>query len=335
MRVDIFINPFAGKSKVDSLRAGVSQALFRCDLHFHESQNKESFAEDLKAAIQAGSEALVLCGGDGTLNEALQTLMPYALSQKLQSLPPIGVVSTGTANDFASELRIGKSIDKAARHIIEGDTREVDVLRVRSGEQEKFLLTNGGIGVPADTADSANVLKSWAKKQAFSKKPGLFNHLAQLSVQKIGPMIYELLFGLKLYQWSPQDWEVEIQTQQQTVRTKSSIVLINNQSRLGSGFTTAPFTKNNDGYFNILSLRKDSKLQDLRAVLNVRRGAFPEDHSFSTFETRSARLRAVGKRKLTFFGDGEILFRDVDEVRIDCISPGISVFHANPNSSRH
>ncbi len=322
MRVDVFMNPFAGKTRFEQLEKGIKSSLFRCELFFHQCKNPEDFANKIIQAIDRSAEALIFCGGDGTLNLALQTLVPISL--KGERIPSICVISSGTANDFATELKLSRAIDKAAHAIIEGRTTNVDVLRAESQGCFRYFLTNGGIGVPALAADMANQVKSWAKGR--TGKSNAVSKVLGKSVQAIGPLLYDIMFGLKYFEWSNEDWHIEIDAAQKSMRTQSPVVLINNQTSLGSSFKTAPFTKNNDGYFNILSLEEVSRSSEIRAVLNVRMGSFPEKKSFSTFETKAVTLKARGKKKLTFFADGEVLFRNSEEIKIDCIANRISVY---------
>jgi YegS/Rv2252/BmrU family lipid kinase len=66
---------------------------------------------------------LVCCGGDGTVNEVINALVP------LKKRPMVGFIPAGTVNDFATSLNIPKDIMKAAEVITTATPREFDIGR--------------------------------------------------------------------------------------------------------------------------------------------------------------------------------------------------------------
>ncbi|RKJ60007.1 diacylglycerol kinase, partial [Butyricicoccus sp. 1XD8-22] len=72
-------------------------------------------------AVERGFDIIVAVGGDGTLNEVVAGISPY------EKRPKLGLVPTGTTNDFARAVRIPRKIDEAIDIIVKGDTIPVDV----------------------------------------------------------------------------------------------------------------------------------------------------------------------------------------------------------------
>lgn len=71
---------------------------------------------------QGGNYHTVVCaGGDGTLNEAVSALM------QMERRPALGYIPGGTVNDMAHTLGLSKDPVKAARDIVAGRPRPVDV----------------------------------------------------------------------------------------------------------------------------------------------------------------------------------------------------------------
>ena len=67
---------------------------------------------------------LVVCaGGDGTFNETISGLLAGGHDT------PIGYLPAGSTNDFASSLHLSKNLVEAARDIVEGTPRRLDVGR--------------------------------------------------------------------------------------------------------------------------------------------------------------------------------------------------------------
>ena len=69
-------------------------------------------------------DLVVICGGDGTINYVVNALKSKGLNL------PIGIIPSGTANDFANMLGLSKDAVTAARDILCGVERKVDCGRV-------------------------------------------------------------------------------------------------------------------------------------------------------------------------------------------------------------
>lgn len=68
-----------------------------------------------------GCDMIICSGGDGTLNEVLSGLM------SIDERPPVGYIPSGTTNDFASSLKISKKPLTAAKNILSGTPRSLDL----------------------------------------------------------------------------------------------------------------------------------------------------------------------------------------------------------------
>jgi diacylglycerol kinase family enzyme len=86
-------------------------------------------------AIEAGCEALVAAGGDGTVNALASAVIGSSV--------PLGVLPLGTLNHFAKDVGIPLDLDEAIKVIMAGRTRTVDV-----GEANgRIFLNNASLGV--------------------------------------------------------------------------------------------------------------------------------------------------------------------------------------------
>ena len=66
-------------------------------------------------------DIIVVCGGDGTLNEVITGLMQTGINCKL------GYIPSGTLNEWSSGLNISRSIQRAASDIINGKEISLDI----------------------------------------------------------------------------------------------------------------------------------------------------------------------------------------------------------------
>lgn len=116
------VNPRAGRTRSTA-------PLFDAVAHFCASgylvdlrltQARED-ATRLARELGGKFDAVVCCGGDGTLNETVTGLMD------LPSQPPLGYIPAGSTNDFAASLHLPDQPLEAARVITASGGRPLDV----------------------------------------------------------------------------------------------------------------------------------------------------------------------------------------------------------------
>lgn len=330
MRVSVLINSKAGSVNADLVEAKVREALFRCDLRFCRPQTLPEMCDFLHGERAHNTDYFIICGGDGTINAALQCLMSCN-GADLQNIPPIALVRSGTANDLAHEMGVSIRIDQAVRNILEGTVKKIDVIEVTGDGKKAFMITNGGLGLPAMSAEMANDLRASLQKVSTCPKTAkgfqlLARHGYQM-VKKMGPNIYVMMVMEAIRRWDAKDWNLELEIPGKTVvETSAPIVLVNNQPSIGAHFLPAPFTSNSDGTVNLLLSETKTAQEHMRAALHIRKGKVNRLPHFKSFELKEFRLKSQNpKRSLTFFGDGEILHKDVQEIAVKCLHRGLPV----------
>ena len=118
----MIVNPKAGRSKsrepLFDACAALSQAGYLLSVRV-----TESGADAVRIAEEDGAsfDVVVAVGGDGTLNQVVSGL------DHLEQPPLLGYIAQGSTNDFASTLNISKDPLTAARSIIHGEPRSLDV----------------------------------------------------------------------------------------------------------------------------------------------------------------------------------------------------------------
>jgi YegS/Rv2252/BmrU family lipid kinase len=89
-------------------------------------------------ALEARTELIIIHGGDGTVNEAMQVLVGTST--------PLAVWPGGTSNVLARELDLPGGIELLADMFAAGRTRRVSVGRAG----ERYFLLMAGVGLDAD-----------------------------------------------------------------------------------------------------------------------------------------------------------------------------------------
>ena len=121
-RLLLILNPAAGMRKANRFLVDII-ALFNSNGYVCTvfCTARPGHATDI-ARENAHSFDLVVCiGGDGTMNEVMSGLLDSGVDL------PIGYIPAGSTNDFAASLGLSKDVLTAAKDIIEGTPKRLDV----------------------------------------------------------------------------------------------------------------------------------------------------------------------------------------------------------------
>ena len=111
-------------------------------------------------AIREGSELILAAGGDGTLNEVIQGMA--------HSTVPLGVLPAGTANVLATEIGLGRDLNRAAEIIPKCVTRRIALGRLDYDAGPRYFLSMAGVGFDAQIVYDLNSgLKERLGKAAY------------------------------------------------------------------------------------------------------------------------------------------------------------------------
>ena len=146
----LILNPCSGKKKASHALADVVNVFNRggYDVTVYITAAR---GDATKVVAQRAPEFdLVVCaGGDGTFNETISGLLAGGHDT------PIGYLAAGSTNDFASSLHLSKNLVEAARDIVEGTPRRLDVGRFN--DRYFSYVASFGAFTRASYATSQNV----------------------------------------------------------------------------------------------------------------------------------------------------------------------------------
>ncbi len=149
-RVAVIYNPASGQrsSRRDKDIQHILSVLHENGINAHrmETNAPGSAAMHAREALQLGCDAVLACGGDGTVHEIIQELVGKSIA--------LGVIPMGTANALAQNLRLGRSPAKAIRSLLTAMPAQIPVGRIHfkspMGErQSRFFTVAAGIGADA------------------------------------------------------------------------------------------------------------------------------------------------------------------------------------------
>lgn len=171
-RIHFIVNPISGKGKNKLDSQVISSVLNNNDFHVVIKTTKyaNNAAALTKTSILEGANAIIACGGDGTVNEVA--------SQLVDSPILLGIIRLGSGNGLASHLGISPSINEALEVIKQYNNTKIDVGTVN----EHFFFSNMSLGIGARII---NHYTGFKKRQIVSYLRASFKALLYKSPSQI------------------------------------------------------------------------------------------------------------------------------------------------------
>ena len=159
------------------------------DVEVIESDSKNTAKEIFKNLSYKIFDRLVIAGGDGSFNFAINEIFQYPSLLRKE----IGYIPTGTANILQIETQILKSAKDTSKILITGNTKKIYLTKIN----DQFFFLMAGIGFDGKIVASINSgIKKYFGKIIFILKS--FQHFLFLKNEKM-----EVLFNDKKIQ---ADW---------------------------------------------------------------------------------------------------------------------------------
>ena len=144
----LLYNGQAGASTADSVIAMAVPALASVSEKLELVQTNSP--DELKAAcrtLAVDADALFVAGGDGTIHDAVQAL------SDVTAPPPLGIIPSGTCNDFARTLDIPMDLTLAAEELAAGTIKGIDTASINGHS----FLNFAGIGIITDASTNIDI----------------------------------------------------------------------------------------------------------------------------------------------------------------------------------
>lgn len=135
--IDVIINARSGASDQEAARRLLADvfAANGVEARISLAKSGEEVVKLARRAVSGDAQAVVVGGGDGTINAVASLLVGTTKA--------LGVLPLGTLNHFAKDLRIPLDLEEAARTIIAGRTMRIDVGEVN----DRIFLNNSSLGL--------------------------------------------------------------------------------------------------------------------------------------------------------------------------------------------
>ena len=227
-----------------------------------------------REAVEKGFREVVVSGGDGTVNEALQGLVGSGVR--------VGIWPAGTANVLARQLSLPFDAEGAARTFAAARVRRITLGRAteeETGRSRVFFLM-AGVGLDASIVKRVRPrLKKRVGEAAYWYSG--FGHLAH---------------------WHPDVFTIEAGGES----FEATYAAVGKAPWYGGGLALTPRARLDATEFEVCLINTHSRLRYLYLLSRAVRGGAPEDARAVRY-LRTARLRATGDAYVQ--ADGELIGR--------------------------
>lgn len=267
----IIYNPTAGR---EVFRRELPTVLERCEIAGYETSAHATIgAGDAALAAQRAAEnkfdLIIVAGGDGTINEVIHGLAD------LEYRPKVGIIPAGTTNDFARALSIPLKIHLALGVILNGQSIHLDIGRVND---QHFINIAGGGDLTELTYDVPSGMKAVIGQLAYYMK-GI-----------------EMLPSLKPV-------HTRIEYDDQVFEGKIMLFLVANTNSVAGFEKLAPNASINDGYFDLIILKKTNLAEFLKIATSALRGHHLTDKQIIYAQAKKITVYPEDRMQLNIDGE--------------------------------
>ncbi|MBP3084243.1 diacylglycerol kinase [Mycolicibacterium fortuitum] len=223
-------------------------------------------------ALDGGTDALVVVGGDGVISLALQALARGDV--------PLGIVPAGTGNDHAREYRLPTGDPEAAADVVaDGHTEIVDLGRIEDGAGAvKWFGTVMAAGFDSLVSDRTNRMR-WPHGRMR------YNVAMLAEISKLRLLPFRLTF----------DDGPEI-------KTDLTLAAFGNTRSYGGGMLICPGADHSDGLLDVTMITSASRTRLIRLFPTVFKGTHVDLDEVTTKRARSVHVECPG---INAYADGD------------------------------
>lgn len=291
----LIVNPCSGRAKMHTELLKVVEILSAADyaVTVYPTKCKGDATEYVLKLSPDEYGTIVVCGGDGTLNEVITGIMQAKIDL------PLGYIPSGTLNEWSSGLKISRNIEVAAKDITQNNKIALDIGKFG----DKYFSYTASFGAFTSASYSA----PQSVKNLLGQTAYFFEGIKSLG--SIKPIHLKMTY---------EDGEIEGDYLFGAVSNSLSVGGIVNYSKSG--------VELNDGEFEVLLIKHPDNILKLQPVID---GILKKDFNregFVFFKTKS--LVVESEKSLSWTLDGEFA-ETVGKFKIDNVHNAVTFIVPN------
>jgi len=275
--IRLFLNPTAGRGRAGRRQARILELLQSRDLpiELHQSEAVGDLEKQVRQHVAQGTKNIIVAGGDGSVHEAVNGILRSGNSAAL------GLIPTGTGNDFAKACGIPLNWEHAAQLLADRlaagqHARTIDIGIMN----ERYFANGAGIGLDAKVT-----------------------RIARSCRLPIGDLVYLLaiframLDGLATPRLQISDGDFSWDG-------PATLASISNGPWIGGMFHIAPMAANNDGKLELLIVEPVTRRRILSLLPKLMSGDHVDESEIH--HQNVTRLSVLSSEPIPSHLDGEV-----------------------------
>jgi diacylglycerol kinase (ATP) len=270
MHYALVVNPTSGKRRGEAIAAQAAERLGHAGHVTTRIQGEDAptARDQLKQAIDAGLDGVIVVGGDGALHGVLDHVADSDLA--------FGLIPAGTGNDTARSLGIPvRDVNAAVDLIVAGHVRTIDLARTG----EAYVATVIASGFDSKVNERANAM-TWPR----------------------GNMRYNIAILAELRKFEPLEFTLTLDGR--TIEREAMLVAVGNGPSFGGGIRICEGASLDDGLLDVVVINPVSKGKLIRVFPKLYKGTHITMPEFERHLVREVTLSSPG---IVAYGDGERL----------------------------
>ena len=292
-RICVVVNPHCGQRVGRRVLERVKPIFEEAgvELDIVETEYAGHAREVIQGLDLQGEDAFCAVGGDGTMHEVINGLLTRSDDISL----PIGLIPAGTGNSFLHGFECLDPLE-AARRIVEGKTRPIDVAQVTLGDRVLYAFNIVGWGMVTDILIQSERLR-W-----------------------LGENRYTVASALEVLKGRRRSARLVIEGEESV--DDFVFVLACNTQYTGKGMRMAPYADLSDGLIDLVIVREATRRQMLRLLPKVFDGGHVHSPLVEYVQTKEFSL--IPDIDETVNVDGELM--DRSPVHVVMMPQALQVF---------
>jgi len=296
------INPNSGNGNAGLIWRDIRRHLNSYGIKFDFSKTKEpNHATSITLdAVSEGFRSIICVGGDGTLNEVVNGILTQ--SEILSSEINLGMIPTGTGNDWCRSHNIPSNPEEALHLIIKNKIQRQDIGRViylNENNKQRYFANVAGFGFDAVVANNVNKDKQMGKSGIV-----LF----------VKNLLKSLMTG------KSEDLQICIDNEEFSMKVFTMAVGIGRYN--GGGMMQLPDAEINDGLLDITVISDISKFDVLRYAPLLFNGKFVKHPKVFCYRGNEVTISSASSFPIEVEGESAGSL----PVKIEIIPSALSVF---------
>lgn len=287
----LIFNPVAGQGNAEQDLLKIRSLLEpEIDLDIRLTTPETDADQLAHEAVERGVQMIIASGGDGTLSAAAEAVVGTNI--------PLGIISRGTANAFASAMVLPDTIEAACQTILQGTTKVVDAALCNG----KPMVLLAGIGFEAQVVEKAN----------------------RETKNRFGMLAYIMAGIQQLREF--ETFEVQIETQEKVITVMACAVTIANAAPPTSILAQGPAgIIYDDGLLDLTVVAPANRTGAIASAYHLLQTAFRGDAAerddIGYLRTKQLKVSTTPAQKVVV--DGEIIGKT--PIEIECVPGGLTL----------